>query len=388
MNTIYFDNSATTPVCPAAREALLRVLDSIPGNPSSLHALGAAAERELTAARMSVLSALGSDRFRGRLVFTGCGSEANNLAVLGAARAKKFRGTPRLITTDSEHPSILRQAELLSSAGWDVVRIPTRGGALDTDAFDAALTPETVIISLMLVNNETGAVYDVASAFAKARRRVPAALLHCDAIQGFLKIPFSVHRLGCDALSVSAHKVGAPKGVGALWFSPELERRRALSPVIYGGGQEAGLRSGTENVAGIAAFGAAVRENAAGIAEFSETTSALSRQIVELLTAANAGIRFNLPPVRAPHILSITNPRVRSETLVHFLSARGICVSAGSACSSHAKKPESALPAFGLTEKETGRTVRVSLSSDNTAEEVAVFCSAFLEGIQTLAGEA
>lgn len=388
MKTIYFDNSATTPLCPAAREALLRVLDTVPGNPSSLHALGAEAERELTEARAVILTALGSDKTRGRLVFTGCGSEANNLAILGAARAKKFRGTPRLITTDSEHPSVLRQAELLASSGWDVVRISTRGGVLDREAFGAALTPETAIVSLMLVNNETGALYDAASAFALVRRRVPSAILHCDAVQAFLKVPFSVHRLGCDALSVSAHKVGAPKGVGALWYSPELERRRALSPVIYGGGQEAGLRSGTENVAGIAAFAAAVRENAGKLPFFTERTTALSAQILETLTAADAGIRFNLPPVRAPHILSITNPRVRSETLVHFLSARQICVSAGSACSSHDKKPESALPAFGLTEKETRRTLRVSLSADNTPEEAAVFCSALLEGVKTLAGEA
>ncbi len=384
MKEIYFDNSATTPLCKGAKDAAIRVMD-IYGNPSSLHSAGLAAEKELNAARNAVLSALGSDKTKGRLVFCGCGSEANNLAILGAARAKNFRGTPTVITTDSEHPSIENQVKVLEKEGWRAVRIPTKGGRLDTEAFEAALDANTAIVSLMHVNNETGAVYDVTSAFKIARKKAPQAFLHCDAIQAFLKIPMNVHRLGCDAVSVSAHKVGGMKGVGALWYTPEAEKQKRLSPVIYGGGQEAGLRSGTENTVGIASFGGAVTENAARLADSARKCRALTEQIISALGDMNE-ISFNLPTVRAPHILSITNSRVRSETLVHFLSAKGIFVSAGSACSSHTKHPSSSLLSFGLTPDEAEKTVRVSLSSEYTDEDVAYFCDCLREGVTTLAG--
>ena len=384
MNKLYFDNSATTPLCNGAKAAAIRVMD-IYGNPSSLHSAGLEAEKELTAARNAVLSALGSDKVKGRLVFCGCGSEANNLAILGVAKAKKFRGTPTVITTDSEHPSIENQVRVLENEGWRAVRIPTRGGSLDMEAFEAALDANTAIVSLMHVNNETGAVYDVASAFKMARKKAPQAFLHCDAIQAFLKIPLNVHRLGCDAISVSAHKVGAMKGVGALWFTAEADKQRRFSPVIYGGGQEMGLRSGTENTVGIASFGGAVTENAQKLADSARKCRALTEEVISTLSKVKE-ISFNLPPVRAPHILSITNSRVRSETLVHFLSAKGIFVSAGSACSSHAKHPSSSLISFGLMPDEAEKTIRVSLSSDYSTDDVAYFCKCLKEGVTTLAG--
>ena len=384
MKEIYFDNSATTPLCKGAREAAVRVMD-IYGNPSSLHSAGLAAEKELNAARTAVLSALGSDKTKGRLVFCGCGSEANNLAILGAARAKSFRGTPTVITTDSEHPSIENQLKVLEGEGWRAVRIPTRGGSLDMNALEAALDGSTAIVSLMHVNNETGAIYDVATAFKMARKKAPQAFLHCDAIQAFLKIPMNVHRLGCDAVSVSAHKVGGMKGVGALWFTAEVEKQRRLSPVIYGGGQEMGLRSGTENTVGIASFGGAVAENSARLADNARKCRALTERIIERLGDC-AEISFNLPEARAPHILSITNSRVRSETLVHFLSARGIFVSAGSACSSHAKHSSPSLIAFGLNADTAEKTIRVSLSHEYGEEDCDYLCTCLAEGVTTLAG--
>ncbi len=384
MKELYFDNSATTPLCKGAKEAAIRVMD-VYGNPSSLHSVGLAAEKELNAARSAVLSALGSDKTKGRLVFCGCGSEANNLAVLGAARAKNFRGTPTVIITDSEHPSIENQVRVLENDGWRAVRISTRGGQLDMAQLEVALDANTAIVSLMHVNNETGAVYDAASAFKMARKKAPQAFLHCDAIQAFLKIPLNVHRLGCDAVSVSAHKVGGMKGVGALWFTSEAEKQRRLSPVIFGGGQESGLRSGTENTVGIASFGGAVTENAAKLAESARKCRSLTEQIITALGDMKE-ISFNLPPVRAPHILSITNSRVRSETLVHFLSAKGIFVSAGSACSSHAKHPSSSLTSFGLTPEKAEKTVRISLSADYSEDDVAYFCECLKEGVTTLAG--
>ena len=386
MKEIYFDNSATTPLLPEAREAALRVLDTVYGNPSSLHSIGLAAEKEISAARNAVLSALGSDKTKGRLIFCGCGSEASNIAVMGCARAKKFRGTPKLIITDSEHPATENQARALENEGWEIVRIATRGGALDMAMLEGALDERTAIVSLMLVNNETGAVYDVPGAFKLARKKAPQALLHCDAIQGFLKIPFTARSLGADAISLSAHKIGAMKGVGALWYSPETEKARRLSPVILGGGQENGLRSGTENTAGIASFGAAAEKNRANASANAQKCAVLTESIINALTGVPE-ISFNLPKNRAPHILSITNSRVRSETLVHFLSAKGIFVSAGSACSSHDKRTSSALTAFGLSESAAGKTIRVSVSPDYTVDDALYFCEVFKEGVLTLAGE-
>lgn len=385
MKELYFDNSATTPLCNSAKEAAVHAMDVF-GNPSSLHSAGLAAEKIVNAARSEVLAALGSDKTKGRLVFCGSGSEANNLAILGAARAKTFRGTPEIIITDSEHPSVENQVRLLEESGWKAHRIPTAGGKLDTDAFEAALNQSTAIVSLMHVNNETGAVYDVATAFKTARKKAPQAFLHCDAVQAFLKIPMNVHRLNCDAVTVSAHKIGGMKGVGALWYTPETEKMRRLSPVIYGGGQESGLRSGTENTVGIAAFGAAAKENCAHLADAARKCRALTEQISRELEECEL-ISLNLPPVRAPHIISITNSRVRSETLVHFLSAKGIFVSAGSACSSHAKHASSSLIAFGLDENAAGKTVRVSISSDYSPEDITRFCAALKEGVLSLAGE-
>ncbi len=386
MKEIYLDNSATTPVCAAARDAALAAMTGLCANPSSLHSAGFEAERTVSRARETLLAALGSDPASGRIVFTGCGSEANNLAVLGAARAKRFRGTPRLVTTDSEHPSVAEQAKVLAAAGWEIRTVPTKGGVLDLDTLDALLTPDTAIVSLMLVNNETGARYDLPAAFRLARQKCPGAFLHTDAVQAFLKVPFSVKTLGCDALTVSAHKIGGLKGVGALWYSAETEKKRRLSPVIYGGGQENGLRGGTENVPGIAAFAAAIGENRPLLSRFGEHTRALTDRIARTLTEAGLGVTVNRPPVCAPHILSVTNPRVRSETLVHFLSARGIYMSAGSACSSHAAHLSPVLPAFGLDEAAAGRTVRVSLSLDTTGEDADAFCAAYLDGVSTLAG--
>ena len=245
---------------------------------------------------------------------------------------------------------------------------------------------EKAAFSLALPKPVVAEVSALALLFAwTARKKAPQAFLHCDAIQAFLKIPLNVHRLGCDAVSVSAHKVGGMKGVGALWYTPEVEKQKRLSPVIYGGGQEAGLRSGTENTVGIASFGGAVTENSACLAESARKCRALTEQIISALGSTKE-ISFNLPPMRAPHILSITHSRVRSETLVHFLSAKGIFVSAGSACSSHAKHPSSSLISFGLTPDKAEKTVRVSLSADYTPDDITYFCECLKEGVTTLAG--
>lgn len=386
MRTIYFDNSATTAPCAEALEKTREILEGCYGNPSSVHFMGLAAEEQVRSARASVMSSLGAGT-SGRIIFTASGSEANNLAVLGCARAKKYHLKPRIIVSDSEHPSIMKQVEALEASGWDAVRIPTRGGQLDLDMVKEAAVPGTVIASFMLVNNETGALYDVRRAFSAVKAACPDAACHCDAVQGFLKVPFSPASLGCDMITLSAHKIGGLKGCGALWFSAETAKRRRLSPVIYGGGQEEGLRSGTENVLGIAAFGAACASSASRYAGFAENCREIREYIIKTLAENGNGMfSFNLPQKAAPHILSITNRKIRGETLVRFLSSKGICISAGSACSAGKGERNYVLAAFGLDDDAALKTVRVSLGPGNTLDEARVFCDELISAVNSLSG--
>ena len=382
---IYLDNSATTPMCEAALDAYLRVSREVWGNPSSLHAVGGAAKKELADARERVLRAL--DARGGKLIFTGSGSEANNLATLGRAYAKeRYHRGARIITTAGEHASVAMPLAKLKGEGYDVVEIPTVGGALDLAVLEAALTKETVLVSMMLVNNETGAHYDLKAAAALVHRRCPDAVFHVDATQALFKIPLSVRRDGFDLISVSAHKIGGPKGVGALWISDAIIKSKGLCPQILGGGQEDGFRSGTVDVAGCAAFGAACEW---GLAHFEENTralTALSEALIERITTdpSLAEIELNLPARRAPHIVSLRLPKIKSETMLHFLSARGISVSSGSACSSHGRHAAPPLAAFGLSNEEADTSLRVSFSARNTMEDLDALCAALREGLSSL----
>ena len=236
-------------------------------------------------------------------------------------------------------------------------------------------------------SGETGALYDVPAVAAALRRSCPDAILHVDATQAYLKVPFSVKTLGCGLLTLSSHKIEGPKGTGALWVDPGVIRNRGLSPILLGGGQETGLRSGTEDPPSCAAFAKAA---AVGYSALSERVSRLTELRERLLaTLASdprlSGVRVNLPPVSAPHIVSLTLPRIKSETMLHALSARGIYVSSGSACSSHGKHGTSALSAFGLSDPDADATIRVSFSHRNTTEQVDLFCDALSEEIARLA---
>ena len=383
MNTIYLDNSATTPLSDAARRALQEVAD-IYGNPSSLHREGLAAEAVLTRARKQVASALGvSNPAPGQLIFTACGTEANNTAILGTAYAKARRDANRIVTTDSEHPSVEQVMKRLEQDGFEVIRIPTRGGVLDREAAMAALNEKTLLVSMMLVNNETGARYELEPIFAEAKRRNPTAITHCDAVQGFLKCRFTARSLGADLISISGHKIHAPKGVGALYVDPALIRSKRIVPYLIGGGQESGLRSGTENMLGIAAFGAAAEDGAAQLERHLSHMSALRDYTVACLR--EKGFVLNLPQGPcASHIVNFQLPAIKSETMLHFLSAQGICVSSGSACSSHAKQTSPSLSAFGLTAAQADTSLRISLSPYNTAEEIDTFIETLSRGAGTL----
>lgn len=380
--SIYLDNSATTPLCVQAKRAMVDTMERF-GNPSSLHEEGVAAAAMLRDCRAAVGEALG-ERFLkdGQLIFTGSGTEASAIALLGSARAKARRTANTILTTSSEHPSILQNLAILEKEGFRVVQIPTNGGAIDMEAVRPYLNRDLFMVTMMLVNNETGAWYPVAEIFAAAKEANPDCICHCDAVQGFMKVPFTAKSLRADLITISAHKVHGPKGVGALYVSPRMLTTRSLSAVYGGGGQEYGYRSGTENTVGIAGFAAAVRACMAQRADAMRRVALLSERLIKALDGSE--IRVNLPPKRAPHIVSLTLPDIKSETMLHHLSGRGIAVSSGSACSSHAKTPSGTLIAFGLTPAEADCTIRVSLSGENTEADIDALLAALHVGVDTL----
>ncbi len=379
---IYLDNSATTPLSEAARSALSAAAECF-GNPSSLHTLGQGAERLVSRAREQIMSALGVRRGQGSVIFTSCGTEATSTAIFGTAYAKKRRGAVRILTTDSEHHATSEALAVLADDGFEIVRIPTKAGALDMETLRKALDKPIFLASFMLVNNETGALYAVKNAFAEIKRKYPEAITHCDAIQGFMRVRFTPTMLGADLVSISAHKVHAPKGVGALYIAEPLIKAKKIVPFLRGGGQEGGMRSGTENVIGICAFGAAVADMWERRAYIEERLSALYDYAFPKL--CSLGVRVNVPQGgRVDYIINITLPDIKSETMLHFLSAKGIYVSSGSACASHSSGPSSALLAFGLSAHEADCSLRISLSEYNTEEDIDALCEALADGIERL----
>lgn len=383
---IYLDNSATTRISDAALKKYNEISNSHFGNPSSLHEEGFLAEKELSAAREAVLSSLGA-KVSSEVVFTASGSEANNLAIIGRALSKdRYRKFGKIITTEGEHASVSEPLNMLVRLGFNVVKIPTKNGVIDKDRLYAELDDKVILVTLMMVNNETGALYDIASAAKAMKAKSPEAVLHIDATQSYMKIPFTKVSVGADMITVSSHKIHGPKGVGALIIDKKIIKNRGLSPIILGGGQEGGLRSGTENVPAIAAFATAVSESVATLSERCRHIEALRRLLIQKLGEDELKeISPTLPENHAPHILNITLPGIKSETMLHFLSSRGIFVSSGSACSSHgAHSPSSALVAYGRSSAEADSSIRVSFSHENTEEDVAALADALKLGLKTL----
>ena len=389
---IYLDNSATTPLCREAIEKMTEVMKDTYGNPSSLHKMGLLAEKTVNEAKDQILSALcppktGLRPKREQLIFTASGTEANNLALIGMMTAKARNKGKKFIVGETEHPSVIEAARHLESLGYRAVYVPSPNGIWDMDAYRAALDRDTVLVSAMLVNNETGAMNDIA-AIAKAAKAIsPDVLVHCDAVQGFLKtaqspLPYA------DAVSISAHKIGGPKGVGALYISEKILKTKSIRPVIFGGGQENGLRSGTENVIGISGFGEAAKAGALtlakNLANFAELRSYFEKQCAEIL---GNSVRINEPQSekRAAHIISLTVSGYRSETLLHSLSAYGIYVSSGSACASNTGHSSYVLHSFGLSDTDTDSTLRISLGVQNTKEDIDALLLALRESIAKLA---
>lgn len=383
MREIYLDNSATTPLCESAVKAMIEAMGTY-GNPSSLHSVGLAAQKYVDEARNALGIALGVRMPKpGQLIFTAGGTEANNLAIRGSVCSKSRRVANKIITTDSEHPSVENLLRKLEEEGFKVVRISTRGGVLDMNTLEKELDRDVVLVTMMMVNNETGAMYDVAKVFSMAKQRCPEAVTHCDAVQGFMKCKFSPLSIGADFVSVSAHKIHGPKGVGALYVSADILKQRKLIPIIYGGGQENGFRSGTENVVGIAGFGAAVREAYLGLDSNSARMAAVREYAILKLSALDVRLNIPLGSV-APHIINFTLPNIKSETMLHYLSGEGIYVSSGSACSSHSYTPSRALTAFGLSPSDADCSLRVSISENTTESDIDTFVEHLEMGLRVL----
>ena len=376
---IYLDHAATTPIPAPVAEEMMTALTQF-ANPSAQYPMGQEAKKQVEERRAVIAKAL---RCASECVhFTSCGTESDNWAIMGALHHNRHVGK-HIITTAVEHSAILETCKALQQQGYEVTYLkPDKTGHVTAAQVEAALREDTVLVSVMLVNNETGALYDIDSAARTVRAIAPDALIHCDAVQGFLRQNLPRVSCGIDMISVSAHKIHGPKGVGALIVSPAVIKRRALSPVIYGGGQEEGLRSGTENLIGIAGFGKAATEGRLAFTANAEKLKSLYLYTTARL--AECGVVLNIPENHVDHIISLTLPNIKSQTMLNFLSAKGICVSSGSACSSHDKKISPSLRAFGLSDKAADSTIRVSLCAENTREDLDSLVAALELGIRYL----
>lgn len=361
---IYLDNSATTQPFPEVLEAMTEVLTRCYGNPSSLHRKGLEAEEKVDRARKEIARSLSVKP--AEILFASGGTEANNLAIQGAVRRYRNRGI-HIITSSVEHSSVLDVMRYLEGEGYRVTYLPVdRSGRVRVSDVEQALTDETLLVSIMYVNNETGAVQPIPE-IGRLLEKSPKTLFHVDAVQAYCKIPLRPKEDKIDMLSVSAHKLHGPKGVGALYVREGVD----LMPIVYGGGQERGKRSGTENVAGIAGFGAAVRKILPEFDGDRQRMEALRDQLIERIEKTIGWARINTPREHAaPHIVNVSFPGVKGEVLVHALETEGVFVSTGSACSSKEKIHSHVLKAMGLPEEELDGAIRISLSVGTTADEI------------------
>lgn len=372
-NLIYFDYAATTPVRSEAIAAMLDALGQF-GNPSSRYEFGREAARRVKEHRDAVAEAFGCSP--SELFFTSCGTEGDNWAIRRGVELNRRRGK-HIVTTAIEHAAVLETCKELELQGYEVTYLkPDRAGRVAPEQLAAALRPDTALVSMMLVNNETGAVLPVSDCVKAVNAFNPAILFHCDAVQGFLKTPKTLARLGADLVTISGHKVGAPKGIGALYIKKGVR----LPPLVTGGGQEEGLRSGTEATAQIAAFAAAVRAGAADSARL-ERTAAIKEYTLAKLKEALPKLEV-ISAGDVPHICAITLPGYKSEVVVRVLGDRGVCVSSGSAC--HKGRPSHVFAAMNLPKPWLDGALRLSFSPESTREEADALAAALRDAADRL----
>ena len=381
----YFDSAATTWVCPEAAQAVYDSLRSEFGNPSSGYPLGRAAAARVKEHRAGLAAALGCAP--GELFFTSCGTEGDNWAIRAAVAFNHRKGR-HIVTTAIEHAAVLEPIRDLERQGYEATYLkPDAAGHIDPGQVRAALRPDTVLVSMMLVNNELGTVLPVAETARAIRESGCPALLHCDAVQGFLKVPFTPKELGADLLTISGHKVHGPKGIGALYVSSSLlsknpeNQAHKIRPLLFGGGQESKLRSGTEATAQMAGFAAAA-------GRYFPSREADWARMRELKTYTLRSLKRALPELAvvsqgdAPHICAVSLPGYNGENLVRFLGDRDICVSSGSAC--HKGKPSHVYAALGLPKAVLSGVLRLSFDPSLTEEDADALVSGLRDAKETL----
>ena len=366
----YLDNSATTRVFPEVAELMTKIMCEDYGNPSSMHMKGVEAEQYLRYAKEVFAKLLKVNEKE--IFFTSGGTESDNMAIIGAAFANARRGK-HLITTQIEHPAVLKTMQYLETLGYRITYLPVdSNGRVFLEELQRAMSPDTILVSIMHTNNEIGSIQPIAEAAAYIKRVNPYTLFHVDAVQGFGKARIYPKKLGVDMMSISSHKIHGPKGVGVLYVDEKVK----LQPIIHGGGQQRGYRSGTDNVPGAAGMAKAAELVYSHLDEDVTRLYELKKYFIQGLNKLD-GIRVNglLPGMpygegTAPHIVSVSVNGVRSEVLLHALEDKGIYVSAGSACSSHKPTPSATLKAVGASKEALESTLRFSFSVYTTKEEL------------------
>lgn len=375
--SIYLDNAATTKPCGEAVSAAVDAMTENYGNPSSLHRAGLDAQLAVDRARKAIAASIGADS--SEIYFTSGATESNNLALRGisAAYGRKRR---KIVISSVEHASVDETASVLEKNGFEIVRIsPRDDGRFYADDFISACDENTCLVSMMLVNNETGYIMPVRETFMAVKRSFPEIITHCDCVQGYMKLPIKAASLGADLISLSAHKIHGVKGVGAIYIKKGVR----VIPIVTGGKQEKGIRSGTESVPLIAAFGAAVDKFRPTIAERYERVSQLKSHLLGKMGGIE-NVAVNSPSDGSPYVINISAVGKRSEIMLHFLESKGIYVSSGSACSKG--QQSGVLGEFSISGKRADGAVRISITAQTTEEELDEFVEALAEGMTKIRG--
>lgn len=365
MMEVYLDNSATTRCLPSVAALMTKIMCEDYGNPSSMHRKGVESEQYIRHAKEIIARTLKVQEKE--ILFTSGGTESDNIALIGTAFAN-FRSGNHIITTKIEHPAILQTCAYLETQGFEVTYLPVdSNGVISLHDLEKAMTRQTILVSIMHTNNEIGSVQPIAEAGALIKRINPNTVFHVDAVQAFGKFRINPKKMNVDLLSVSAHKIHGPKGVGFLYMNEKVK----VKPIIYGGGQQKGMRSGTENVPGVAGMALAIEEIYKDFEEKTEYLYSIKDRFIKGLEGLE-GVRVNGPEGRdsAPHVVSVSIAGIRSEVMLHALEDRGIYVSAGSACSSNKPATSATLKAIGVEKRYLDSTLRFSFSVLTTEEEI------------------